>query len=215
MYYVFFPHTREGPLFQNKEEVSKSVPTYYRDFLKPNESALRGRASLSRAGRPDWWGLMHPREFSHSDMPRIISKAFGSRGSFVCDLDAVYLAATAHVWIPRPEIAQQYHSEEIQEQVHRDVLLAYTALFNSRAFMRLVSFYSSVVAGGQFDLGNRFVKDIFLPDLWDMVSDPLLGESIQQLSQVTTQQQRGEDISPMNVDRAVAQLYGVPQLAGE
>lgn len=214
-YYLFFPHTKDGPLFRNEADLSNSVPRYYRDYLKPNESALRGRASISGPGRSDWWGLMRPREFSHSDGPRIISKAFGSQGSFVCDLDAAYLAATAHFWIPKSGFSLRGVSTDAEEQVDRDVLLAYAALFNSRVFMRLVSLHSNVVAGGQFDLGNRFVKDIFLPDLWDKVSDSVSGNLIRQLSQVTSQTLGGEHISLINVDRAVAQLYGVPQLAQE
>ena len=214
-YYVFYPHTAHGPLFGEEGDLKNSVPTYYRDFLKPNKEVLRGRASITRSERPDWWGLMHPREFSLTETPRIISKAFGSEGSFVCDLDAAYLAATAHVWIPKPECTEHGGSDEFQEQVHSDVLLAYTALFNSRVFMRLVSLYSNVVSGGQFDLSNRFVKDVFLPNLWDKVSDPFWSESIRQLSQVTTQILDGEYVSLVDVDCVVAQLYGVPQLAEE
>ena len=212
-YYLFFPHTQDGSLFENEEEVSKAVPHYFRDFLKPNEARLRSRASISRSQRSDWWGLMHPREFSHSDRPRIISKFFGSQGSFVCDWEAAYLAATAHVWIPKVELVSTGAGDEIQEELYKDVLLAYTALFNSRVFMRLVSIHSNAVAGGQFDLSSRFVKKIHLPNLWEKVSDSNSGRTIQTLSRVTKQTQMGESIPPISVDRAVAQLYGVPQLA--
>ena len=71
---------------------------------------------------------MHPRKFSFDTSPRIISKFFGSAGSFVLDVNAEYLPSTAHVWIPKLSIVRPETIDEIGEEVELDILRAYTAL---------------------------------------------------------------------------------------
>ena len=214
-YHLFFPHRKEGSLFEDEGALAKSVPTYYREFLKPNESKLRGRASIVRSKRADWWGLMHPRFFSFDYTPRIISKFFGEAGSFVCDLEGEYLPCTGHVWIPKVESILADENEEVQNEVVCHVLLAYTALLNSRIFARLVSLRSNMVAGGQFDLSSRFVSDLDVPNLWEKACDPFLAKYVRELSRVTAGRLEGVYDQVESVERVVAQLYGVPQLAEE
>ena len=60
-YHLFFPYDRDGPLFPDEAALAAAVPDYYRAMLKPHEEALKTRASITRAKRTDWWGLMHPR----------------------------------------------------------------------------------------------------------------------------------------------------------
>jgi adenine-specific DNA-methyltransferase len=106
-YHLFFPHGRDGHLFANEAELAEAVPTYYRAVLKPNEAALKARASIVRAKRDDWWGLMHPRAgtYAFDNRPRIVSKFFGAEGSFALDPDARYLPSTGHVWILKRVVA--------------------------------------------------------------------------------------------------------------
>ena len=212
-YHLFFPHKKEGSIFEDEEALSCSVPTYYREYLKPNETKLRNRASISSAGRTDWWGLMRPRMFSFEFGPRIVSKFFGTSGSFICDLEGAYLPCTAHVWIPKAEGTFLDEHIDLQDEILGDVLLAYTALLNSRIFARLVSLRSNVVAGGQFDLSGRFVRDVYIPNLWEKLFDPLFGESVRKLSRITSDNINGIHSDSKSVEIAVAQLYGVPQLA--
>src|SRR5205814_2158292 len=51
------------------------------------------------------------------------------------------------------------------DAVTREVGPAYVALFNSRRFSQLLSYYTYRVMGGQFDLSSRFVNNIPIPDL--------------------------------------------------
>lgn len=229
-YHLFYPHGADGPLFADEAELASAVPTYYRQVLKPNEQLLRRRASIVQANRSDWWGLMRPRTstFAFSGHSRIVSKFFGADGSFVLDEEARYLPSTGHVWSPKP---QSYRSHSVQNDdlasdavdaleesdidahVSIDIMRAYTALLNSRAFMKLVSFRSVTIAGGQLDLSSRFVGPVFLPNLWEKGEDPHSGELVLRLAQSTLATERGQSSNPVDIDRIVGSLYGVPELA--
>jgi hypothetical protein len=226
LYHLFFPHGRDGPLFADEAAVADAVPNYFRAMLKPNESALKARASIVRAKRADWWGLMHPRAgtFALDDRPRIVSKFFGAEGSFALDANGHYLPSTGHVWTPKRELTasqldvrednevEEEIGEGVREAASIEVMRAYVALLNSRIFVRLVSFRSVTIAGGQFDLSSRFLAQVFLPDLWEKADDPILGEHVRRLARVTIAAERGESAHAHDVDRLVAQLYGVPEL---
>ena len=207
VYYLFFPHDVNGSLFSDENSLSKAVPYFYRNILKPNEQALRSRASLQRAGRADWWGLMHPRKFSFDCSPRIISKFFGTEGSFIFDENAEYLPCTAHVW--RPKLEEPSDLSPIERSM---ILRAYTTLLNSRIFVRLVALRSTILSGGQFDLSSRFVSGIFIPNLWDKATDPMIGRSVERLARMASDLPRITYADSRLADQLVVQLYGVPKL---
>ena len=213
IYHLFFPHNKDGPLFPDEETLRKAVPMYYNTFLKPNEDRLRNRASIRKSKRLDWWGLMRPRSLSFDNSPRIISKFFGVEGSFVFDADAEFLPSTGHMWKPSIDSSSLTSADAPSDELHRDVLRAYTALLNSRPFMRLVAFQSVVIAGGQYDLSKRFVSDAFIPNLWDGISNPEQATHVSRLIQATEQAARDQRVSWRDVDHWVAQIYGVPELA--
>lgn len=215
IYYLFFPHNKEGPLFANEASLSQAVPQFYRTVLKPNEEVLRNRASIIRSGRADWWGLMRPRKFSFDTSPRIISKFFGAAGSFVLDVNAEYLPSTAHVWMPKLSSVRPGEIDEVDEDVELDVLRAYVMLLNSRIFERLVSYRSVVVAGGQFDLSSRFITGTFLPNLWEKMADSSSGAYVAQLAGIYSGIRHARHTSQRNIDKLVALLYGAPQLDQE
>ncbi len=217
VFYLFFPHSKDGPLFKDEADVASAVPTFYKTALKPNEEALRKRAAIVRAKRWDWWGLMHSRGFSFETGPRIVSKFFGAEGSFVLDLDAQYLPVTGHVWTPKLQTsaADYLGEDEGNVDVSVDVMRAYTAVLNSRIFIRLVSFRSVTIAGGQFDLSSRFVAGTFLPNLWEKAEDPLVNDAVRRLARVTIGGPRGDRFMSGDIEQEVARLYGAPQLAQE
>jgi hypothetical protein len=216
-YHLFFPHDQNGPLFADELSLAAALPTYYRAVLKPNEIALKARASIVQAKRADWWGLMRPRAgtFALDDRARIVSKFFGAEGSFVLDSEAHYLPSTGHVWTPKPIVTSTDDGEieGVSEARSAEIMRAYVALLNSRAFIRLVSFRSVTIAGGQFDLSSRFLGPVFLPNLWEKAEDPLLGRHVSRLARVALSAERGETVYSDDVDLLVAQLYGVPELA--
>lgn len=212
-YHLFYPHGENGPLFADEAAVEAALPTYFRLVLKPNEAALRARASIVQSKRSDWWGLMRPRtsSFAFDMRPRIVSKFFGAEGSFALDREATYLPSTGHVWRPRRDDVTVEPEAAAADSLA--VLRAYVALLNSRAFMRLVSFRSVTVAGGQFDLSSRFLDGVFLPDLWERSEDPLLADCVRRLAREGAGDERINAVRATRVDRLVARLYGVDRLA--
>jgi hypothetical protein len=77
-YRLFFPSQRDGQIFPERGRARcRSAPIYYRAVLKPIEGQLKKRASILRAKRADWWGLMHPRTgtFALDHHPRIVSNS--------------------------------------------------------------------------------------------------------------------------------------------
>lgn len=219
-YHLFFPYGRGGHLFADEAALAKAVPKYYQTVLKPNEHLLKSRASIVRAKRQDWWGLMHPRTgtFAFNDKPRLVSKFFGAEGSFVLDEAARYLPSTGHVWTPMrttqsaDEELDEGWAEGIAEAATLEVLRAYVALLNSAAFMRLVSFRSVTIAGGQFDLSSRFLAPVHLPDLWEKAENPLYADYVRALARISRSTEMGHAVPDVEVDRLVAYLYGVPEL---
>lgn len=160
-YFLFFPHERTGPLFKNEAAMRTAVPSYYKAFLEPNRARLANRASIVRAKRSDWWGLMHAREWSFETQPKIISKFFASQGGFAGDYEAAYLPVMGHAWFARESLAENTGIGLSLE----DILAAYIALFNSVLFLKLVESFSPHVSGGQFDLSLRYVANIPTPNL--------------------------------------------------
>ncbi|MGC6330035.1 N-6 DNA methylase [Rhizorhabdus sp. FW153] len=224
-YHLFFPHGSGGALFGDDEAaLAEAVPIFYQTILKPNEAVLKARASIVRAKRKDWWGLMHARTgtFALDDKPRLISKFFGSEGSFVLDEAARYLPSTGHVWTPKraalltaeeaDEDVDEGWAEGVGEAATLEVLRAYVALLNSTAFMRLVALRSVTIAGGQYDLSSRFLNPVHLPDLWDKAESPLYSDHVRNLARASRAAETGQMIPGINVDRLVAHLYGVPEL---
>jgi hypothetical protein len=163
---------------------------------------------------------MHPRTggFALSKEPRIVSKFFGAEGSFALDEEALFLPSTGHVWTPKraltsvSEESDEDWNEGIAEAASLEVLRAYVALLNSRPFVRLVSFRSVTIAGGQFDLSSRVIAPVYVPNLWELAENPLYAGHVRTLAQVSRAAAKGTTLPGIDVDRLVAQLYGVPEL---
>ncbi|MBA9068028.1 hypothetical protein FHR71_001763 [Methylobacterium sp. RAS18] len=191
-YWLFFPHIAHGPAssdaapaFSDAEAVRAAVPRYFASYLAPNRDKLERRASIVRAKRADWWGLMHPRDWSLRGRPRIITKFFGAEGSFAGDYDASHFAVMGHVWTMKPcagaDLAGPDATPDDEQLAERDLLAAYVGLCNSSLFVRLLGLYAPNVAGGQFDLSRRHVAPIPVPDLHAMSLDPATGRAVRAL----------------------------------
>lgn len=213
-YYMFFPHAIDGRVFDTEKDVKKAVPEYYSIFLKPNETELKNRATIIHSGRTDWWGLNRPRTFSYDTGPKIISKFFGTTGSFIADLDGELSVTTGHAWFAKEELTnligagQSYENTDLISDARENIFCAYQALLNSSAFATLISFHSIIIAGGQYDLSKRFVGEVHLPNFWELYSDPQMGSHINALAESV----RNPESNKSYNNRIVARLYGVPQL---
>lgn len=220
VYRLFFPHDRNGMLFADEAALVRAMPTFFKRVLKPNQDGLAERRAITRAKRPDWWGLNYPRvgTFAFSKGPRIVSKFFGAEGSFAVDEDGQYLPSTGHIWTPRLLSEHDTGQDEddgadIAVAALLDILQAYTALLNSRVFMQLVSFRSVTIAGGQYDLSSRFISPVYIPDLWEKARDPINAGHVRVLTRAGRTSAKGEAIARDEIDYVVASLYGVSSLA--
>ena len=208
-YRVFFPHTQTGPTFSSEEELKRAAPTYFQKYLFPNRERLQNRATIVKSRRTDWWGLMRPREWAFDKNPRIISKFFTSEGGFVADYEAEYLAVMGHVWVPKKTLAE----ESVEALSVSDILAAYSALFNSSVFLKLLSLYAPHVAGGQYDVSSRHVGPIPVPNLRELSLDPIRGRLVNELSKSGRQIDLASQLWRARTVQLVTELYGAPTLS--
>jgi adenine-specific DNA-methyltransferase len=208
-YRVFFPHRANGPMFETEDEVKRAVPTYFAKYLAPNRARLTGRASIVRARRGDWWGLMHSRAFAFDKRPRIISKFFAAEGGFAADLEAEYLPVMGHAWIPKGALVD----DDSQQLPTSEILSAYTALFNSSVFIKLLSLHAPHVAGGQYDVSSRHVGPIPVPNLRELSVESRQGKRVRELAVNGKLIDLADPLWRAQTAQLVTDLYGTPALA--
>ena len=217
--WIFYPYNIEGPLINSEAELEQAVPTYLRRFLIPNKERLLKRASLTQAGRKDWWGLSRDRSsWALSKQPKIVSKYFGARGGFGTDLVGHFIVVQGFAWIPK--WTADFNDDEDDEAVDldgetirgelplNDVISAYAALMNSSLFSRLLAFFSPHVAGGQFDLSSRHVSQIPLPDLTALSRDERTGRLVSQMSELGRKPRLQDADWSTQTDGLTAEMYG-------
>lgn len=213
-YWLFFPHEASGPLFADEAAVRKAAPHFFSHYLEVNRSQLENRASIVRSRRSDWWGLIHPRDWSFAGRPRIITKFFGAEGAFFGDFGAAYFAVMGHVWTLRRQertLERFDHAEtegETDEFSEQEILAAFVALCNSEAFIKLLGLYAPSVAGGQYDLSSRHVGPVPVPDLWLLSLNPETGRTVRELSELGQRVDLSNIEWRQNTARAVQLLYG-------
>jgi hypothetical protein len=214
--FVFYPYQDGGLLIETETDLLEQVPTYTKNHLEPLKEKLVSRASIRRSNRADWWGLSERRAWGSSTAPRIVSKYFGSVGGFALDSEAKFVVVQGFAWFPkwegRPDRTGSGESEDgalwNPDISSIDLLLAYTAIFNSRAFHRIVALLSSHVSGGQFDLSPRFMNDLPVPDLLSASVDERLGSRLAKLIVLGTQLRPSDREWANLADRIVIDLYG-------
>jgi len=151
--YVFYPYDGGRLIVDTESALQAHAPEYYERFLLPNVDRLRSR-SLNK-GR--WWALFRPR--AQQDQPKLISTYYGSEGSFAFDERARYVVVQGYSWFPR--------GANRAKRFNADLGFAYSAILNSGIFFEALSAIARQIGGGQFDLSDRFVSEIPLPDLFE------------------------------------------------
>ncbi|QPC89927.1 N-6 DNA methylase [Mesorhizobium sp. INR15] len=157
-YFVFFPYTSSGLAFKDEAELQAHVPNYFGDYLLPHREDLEKRSGVGSDGKP-WWALSRYYKWVQRGESRIITKYFGSIGDFVFDESANFVPLHGYAWFRKG--TDRSHGNF----AHKSLMKGYCALFNTRAFSRLLKVYSDQVAGGQSNLSARFTRKIPLPDL--------------------------------------------------
>lgn len=217
--WLFYPSDGAMVRIEDEDELKRKLPQFYVRHLAPNRAELKGRSSIARAGREDWWGLSERRSWSASGAPRIVSKYFGAPGSFAFDPRGLYAVVQGYAWFPRTDAAVPdavgAGDEEADEPataelrtIPTELLPAFAALFNSEPFHTVLRLFSSYVGGGQYDLSPRFVNKVPVPDLVAAARDERGGSRLAQLIRLGTHMSPQDPEWRAQVGSVVRSLYG-------
>jgi hypothetical protein len=160
-FFLFYPYRNGKLIFSGERELQQNVPNYYKQWLADRKAELQGRSGVNQIDRP-WWSLSRFYKWADRKSPRILSKYFGASGAFALDENAIFIPVQAHAWFPRSATGSGY-AWPAEYGAAISHLTAYCTLLNSRTFSRLLAVFSHRVAGGQFNLSPRFVREIPLP----------------------------------------------------
>src|SRR5947209_8072856 len=190
--FVFYPY---GAYSINSEsELSKKLPTFYQYFRKYKNELL---SRLSKAHKKRWWEMSESRNWQHKVEPKLVSVSFGNAGSFGWDSTGRFVVVGGFAWLPK------YSLVGSDGVFSSQIALAYLAILNSPIMSELLSATSKRVQGGQWDLSNKFVKNIAIPNL-TIFSDSSLLVS---LTSIGEQFHSGEEVNSKYLEDLVWQLY--------
>jgi hypothetical protein len=168
-YYVFYPYSDGLPEVRTEDDLASHVRTYYTSTLLPAKEKLASRKSLERE-QLNWWDLIWPRSWQQGKLPKIVSKYFGGEKSFAFDRNGDFVVVVGHAWLLQEASTESNLTAE-------EVQFATLAYLNSSVALALMEYSSVQVSGGQFDLSNKYVKD--LPILnFAKLEVPLVGELV-------------------------------------
>ena len=150
-YYIFYA---EGDYeIDNKDDLIKAVPNYYKDFLKQNFSQLSNRA---RKGEHNFWRLSEHRAWQIKYSPKIVSKEFGSAGSFAFDKTGVFVAERSHAWLPKKQTG------------FAELGYAYICILSMPIINDFLTGLSKQLGGGNWwYLSSKYLNKMPLPNLFD------------------------------------------------
>ncbi|HEX4961693.1 MAG TPA: N-6 DNA methylase [Thermoanaerobaculia bacterium] len=213
--FVFYPYSEGGHVFPSEESLRSHVPRYYDEFLRPNRSLLENRSKHSGS----WWDLLKPRTWQFRKEPKLVSAYFGLPGKFAFDETGEFVVGQGFAWILKssslpPELPADVIAEAPvpsegadPDEVTRQVGPCYLAVFNSRCFEILLSYFAPRVLGGQFDLSPRFVNDVPVPDF--LSKDAVPPDVVSALREEGEQILKGRGIDRSGrLDERVAEAYG-------
>lgn len=207
-HWVFYPHgVRAGREIESEAALQKQLKVFASQYLFPHRQELQSRAQIRRSEKGNWWELTRARTtWALETRPRLVSKYFGGPGGFALDLSAKLVVVQGFAWLLKVDrkLAQLAHDGPATY----DVLAAYAALFNSRAFSALLAHYSPHVAGGQFDLSPRYTNSVPIPDLIELMRHEHTGKLVWTLA-ACGREIRLDDPSWVNlVEDTTCALYG-------
>ncbi len=191
--YIFYPYSENGKLaIKSEAELSRVVPTFYRNRLLAERETLAARKSQRHR---KWWELVEPRPtWQGAVKPKIVTQAFAQQGGFAFDEAGNFVVVQGVAWIPRT----MYGIDR------SDFLWGYIAILNSEPFERLLDFFCSRVGGGQYEVYPKYVDQLPIPDL-SGASESI----ISRLARAGKELAAGREISQPELSTLVCLAYGV------
>jgi hypothetical protein len=208
--YVFFPYGEDGDvLIPTLDELQRVLPDYFEKWLLPRQKVLSTRTGIKA---DQWWLLTRERQWQSPATPKIITAAFGDRGSFAFDADGRFAVVQGWAWLWSRGACSAVErandgEEDASVRFHEGgIPWAYTAILNSAPFEILLSHFCPRVQGGQYHLDSRFVGRVFLPDL--LSENEILADCVHTLESAGKALSRGDAVDLRGLDKAAAQAYG-------
>lgn len=156
-YYVFYPYSTGLPSIATEQDLDSHVPTYFNELLLPAKPKLSARRSLKKANL-NWWDLLWHRSWQEDRKPKLVSKYFGGGHSFAFDETGEFVVVVGNAWLlERGVVERPITAEEIH--------LAMLAYLNSEIAADLLQYVSIQVSGGQWDLSNKYLGGLPIPNL--------------------------------------------------
>lgn len=118
------------------------------EHLKTHKASIATRSGMQ--GK-NIWDLVRPRDPNLMFRKKIISTSFGLPGNYAFDIKGKYVVTDGNMLIPKTLFKDE------------DAWYFYLAILNSRLFFKFVARMSRKLMGGQYDLSNRYIKDIPIP----------------------------------------------------
>lgn len=205
--WIFYPYGKNGLTIHDEAELRSKLPKYFETKLEPVKSALQKRL---RTAPERWWLLAQERTWQHEWMPKLISTYFGGRGRFACDKTGEFAVVQGHGWLWR----KPFTDSEIEGEAPNrwffttELPFAYLGILNSSVFERLLALFCPRVQGGQFDLSNRFVDKVPVPDLSNPETSD--ADTCAALVEMGRRINAGREVELDHLEHLVARIYMVP-----
>ena len=205
--WIFYPYDKDGVTIRDETELRAKVPTYFEKSLKPLKGALQRRL---RTNPDTWWLLAQERGWQHEWMPKLVSTYFGSRGRFACDKTGEFSVVQGQGWLWRKSPGDSAVEKEAPNRwfFTTELPFAYLAIFNSSVFERLLALFCPRVQGGQFDLSNRFVDKVPVPDLSNVESCD--ADACTLLVEIGRRIHAGRPVELAQLENLVSRIYRMP-----
>jgi hypothetical protein len=192
--YVFYPH---GELtLASEAELRARLPAFYSSHLLGYRALLQTRDSAAVGGK--WWEMHRPRPWQKVRAPKLVSVQYGDVGAFGWDTKGDFVVVGGYAWLPRSPL-------KATGRFPMKLGLAYLALLNSTVFFELVASNSRKVRGGQWDLGNKYLERVPLPNLLSFTQS----EIVDRLFRFGSDIQSGNPVDWDSLGKVVRKAYGV------
>lgn len=186
--YIWFPYGNELTKIRTESDLKNNCPYFYERSLKPNKEALKNRSLID-----NWWDLSRYYRWNYDKVNRLVSTEFGKSGSFAFDKTGEFIVERGHGWLPKFDLTESQY-------------LSYLAFFNSPFFDELLKIYSKQIPGGSWwYLGNKFVKDIPIPNFISLGDQDI----IKSLSKYGKNIAMDIPFNYENLKNLISQIYGL------
>lgn len=192
--YVFYPHGQLA--FDSEQQLRAQLPVFYKMHLGGYRASLQSRGSTAAEG--SWWQMHRPRTWQQVRLAKLVSVQYGDVGAFGWDAKGDFVVVGGYAWLPRSPL-------KASGRFSLKLGLAYLALLNSPVFFELVASNSRKVRGGQWDLGNKYLERVPVPNLLSSAQSQI----VERLFRLGSDIHSGNPVDWDSIEKLAKKAYGV------